>query len=836
MVLDTPNPQAERSLLPQEVADLLSVKLDHKDFLEKDVLSNVVAFRRAANYLAASMIFLKENSLLERELRHSDIKPRLLGHWGTCPGLTLVYAHLNLLIRRHDLDCLYVVGPGHGAPAILASLWLEGSLGHYDEAYSRTRKGLDRLVYGFSTPTGFPSHVTALTPGSIHEGGELGYALAVSWGAVMDKRDLVVCCVVGDGEAETATMHASWQGHKYIDPAESGAVIPIVHVNKYKIANPTQLGTMDDAETTAYFAGHGYQTVIVRDLDNIDDDLACSLEWAHTEIKKIQAAARGGKPIVKPRWPLIVLQSPKGWTGPQKVEDQFVEGTFRSHQVPLMTAAKDDTELEQLQDWLGKYHVSELITPDGQISEQVRKAIPDNNAKLLGRILDKLPREPLSVPDWRKYAHKIGTQESCMRAIGVLLDSVANDNKQGFRIFSPDELASNKLDAVLDNTARNFQWDETTRGKGGQVIEILSENLLHGMLQGYLLTGRSGLFPSYESFASIAHTMLVQYEKFIKQTHETTWRKPVNSINYIVTSTFAEQFHNGYSHQNPSVIQTFLNLKPQAARVYFPADANTFLSSVAHCLRSKNYANLLVGSKQPKPVFLSADEADAHCRAGASVWKFCSTDDGLDPDVVLCGIGSEMTLEVVSAASILRRLAPALRVRVVNVNDLMVLGQNEHPHSFSETTFEALFTTDRPVLFNYHGYHIDLGGMLFGRRSCTGARMSIACYREEGTTTTMLDLMMRNKCSRFDVLERAVLAASARNDRVKVDLPVLLGEIGHARQKCKDFINAEDKDPDGMFDTPTFEDTESFSPSILRQGKPDRNNLSTKDFPDFWVN
>lgn len=840
MVISTPNPKAEPSLLPDDIAKLLSVELDHKDFLDKDALASMQAFRRAANYLAAAMIFLSDNVLVDRDLTFDDIKPRLLGHWGTCPGLSLVYAHLNLLVRREKLQMLYVVGPGHGAPAILASLWLEGSLGHYYPNYRRDRTGLKNLIEKFSTPTGFPSHVNALLPGCIHEGGELGYALGVAYGAVMDKPDLIVPVVVGDGEAETGPTAGAWQSHKYIDPAESGAVIPIVHVNKFKIANPTQLGTMDDAETVALFAGHGYQVRFVRDLDDIDNDMACSLSWALDEIRKIQNAARSGKPISKPRWPLIVMQTPKGWTGPQKVEGEFVEGTFRSHQVPLMTAKTDDNELKQLQEWLQSYHVADLLhlkDETVQLSDVLRNALPQDPTMLLGRALEKLQLEPLDVPEWGDLAVQQGTQESCMKAAGRLLDTTAVRNPRNYRIFSPDELASNKLDAVLDNTTRNFQWDPTTRNSGGRVIEILSETTLHAMLQGYLLTGRGGLFPSYESFASIAHTMLVQYSKFMKQARETTWRKPLSSITYIVTSTFAEQFHNGYSHQNPAVIAEFCNLKPDSARVYFPPDANTWLSTLAHCLRSRDLANLIVGAKQPKPVFLTAAEADAHCRAGASVWKFASTDDGLDPDVVLVGIGAEMTFEVIVAASILRRKCPQLRVRVVNVTDFMVLGQNTHPHSFSEEEFEALFTTDRPIHWNYHGYHNDIAGMLFGRRSSGGGpnRMTIACYMEEGTTTTPLDLLVQNRCSRYEVLEHAVKHASRRNDKVAVDLPVLLGEIGHARQKVGDYIKLHGQDPPGTFDTPTFEGT-VFSKEALSKVNKQAAKQDDGKSDKFWVN
>lgn len=532
--IDRPNPQPLPSHIDDHVLQL-AVKLD-KTELDKATYTGLQEFRRAANYIAAgepltlrtivlynannrllAMIFLKDNVLLERDLQFDDIKPRLLGHWGTCPGLTLVYSHLNLMATQRKQDIIFVVGPGHGAPAILSSLWLEGSLGKFYPEYARDKEGLHKLITRFSTPSGFPSHINAETPGAIHEGGELGYALSVAFGAVMDKPDLIVACVVGDGESETGPTAAAWHGAKYIDPRESGAVLPIVHVNGFKISERTIYGCMDDKEMVALFTGYGYQCRFVEDLADIDADMCRSMEWALDEIHKIQKAARSGKPIMKPRWPVLIMRTPKGWGAPKKVRGQFVEGSFRAHQVPLMAAKSDPSELKQLQQWLGSYKPNELFTKDGGVGKAILDIIPADESKRIGQQIDTYgSHEVLSIPDWKKYGVKKGGQASCMQTIGDLLDQVLVDNPKSMRIFSPDELVSNKLDAVFNHTGRNFQWDEFSNARGGRVIEILSEHTCQGMLQGYTLTGRTGLFPSYESFLGIVHTMMVQYSKFNK--------------------------------------------------------------------------------------------------------------------------------------------------------------------------------------------------------------------------------------------------------------------------------------------------------------------------------
>lgn len=801
--IDIANPPPLPSHLPDSVLDL-AVQVPRKP-LSQDDRDSLRHFQRAACYIAAAMIFLRDNVLLESELAPEHIKPRLLGHWGTCPGLILVQSHLNLLIRNHDLDMIYVIGPGHGAPAALASLWLEGSLakfypGEYDLSYS----GLRNLITRFSVPGGFPSHINAETPGAIHEGGELGYALAASFGAVMDSPDLVVACIVGDGEAETGPTATAWHAIKYLDPKESGAVIPILHVNGFKISERTIFGCMDDKEIITLFSGYGYQVQIVEDLEHINDDLQGALEWSLEEIRKIQKAARAGQPIVKPRWPMIVLRTPKGWTGPKEVDGKIVEGSFHSHQVPLPKAGTDDTHLNALREWLSNYKISDLIK-DGKPTESILRGLPQIEEKRLGQLKTTYdPYVGLKPVEWRHFAVEKGTDQSCMTVTGSFLDKVFQANPTSIRLFSPDELESNKLDAILDHTQRNFQWDEYSRANGGRVIETLSEHDCQGFMQGYTLTGRTALFPSYESFLGIVHTMMVQYSKFVKIAREVKWRGDLASINYIETSTWARQEHNGFSHQNPSFIGAVLNLKAASARVYLPPDANCFLSTIHHCLKSKNYTNLVIGSKQPTAVYLSADEAAKHCKDGASIWKFASS-SWESPDVVLVGIGVEVTFEVVKAAELLRAICPALKVRVVNVCDLMILvEESKHPHALSKEKFVELFTKDKPALFSFHGYPTELQGLLFGRENV--ARMTVEGYIEEGTTTTPFDMMLVNRVSRFDVAARALKAgAAARNEEVQAKLDECLEVLETKVAEVREFIKGNGKDPDNIYDLAKFE-------------------------------
>ncbi|KAF7884704.1 uncharacterized protein EAF02_005040 [Botrytis sinoallii] len=745
-IIDRPNPQALNSNIPG------SATRTRGNFVELAItLLLVKQCKKKYHYTQANifiaMIFLSDNAYLERDLTFDDIKPRLLGHWGTCPGLTLVYAHLNYLTKKNDLDMIYVVGPGHGAPAILSSLWLEGTLAKFYPKYSNNKQGLHNLITGFSTPSGFPSHISAEVPGSIHEGGELGYALSVAFGAVMDNPDLVVACVVGDGEAESGPTATAWHAAKYIDPAESGAVIPIVHVNGFKISERTIYGCMDDKELASLFTGYGYQCRFVEDLEDIDRDMAtsCQIWKANYETK------------------IIIMRTPKGWSGPKIVDGEYVEGSFHAHQVPLMAVKSNKDQLADLQKWLLSYGPAKLFTESGDVVDS--------------------------------YGVEKGTEVFLHEAIGDLIDQTLVDNPKSLRLFSPDELVSNKLDAVFKHTGRDFQWDEFSHAQGGRVIEILSEHTCQGFLQGYTLTGRTGIFPSYESFLGIIHTMMVQYSNSTKMARETRFRADLSSLNYIETSTWTRQEHNGFSHQNPSFIGAVLNLKPTAARVYLPPDANTFLSTIAHCLKSTNYINLMVGSKQPQPVFLSPEEANKHCQAGASIWKFCSTDDGLDPDVVLVGIGSELMFEVVVAAALLRKKCPELRIRVVNVTDLMILeAETLHPHSLTREEFNSLFTEDKPTHFTYHGYSNEIKGLLFGRPNLE--RLSIACYKEEGSTTTPFDMMLRNEAR-----------GAKGNKKVALEMTGWLGEIRGSRSRVGDYILREGRDPEGTFDVPKFEGT-----------------------------
>lgn len=712
---------------------------------------------------------------------------------------------MTYLIKKHDLNSIFVTGPGHGAPAILACLWLEGSMEPYYPEYSRDKKGLTNLVTTFSTPIGLPSHVNAETPGAIHEGGELGYALATAFGAVMDYPDLIATVVIGDGEAESGPTATAWHGAKFIDPAESGAVLPIVHINGFKISERTLYGCMDDNELTLLFRGYGYQPRFVSDLDDIDTDLNNALEWAIFEIKKIQKAARSGNPITKPQWPVILMRTPKGWTGPKIVDGNIIEGSFHAHQVPLPKAKSDQGQLDDLKRWLGQYRFAELVTPDGAPIDDVLSILPEKRERRMGQ--NPIVHQgwtPITIPDWKKFAAKRFDEESTMQKVGKLIDAVFVENPKAVRLFSPDELESNKLSHALDHTGRNLQWDQFSRAQGGRVIEVLSEHNCQGFLEGYTLTGRVGIFPSYESFLGIITTMMIQFSKFTKMAKETKWRNELASINYIETSTWARQEHNGFSHQNPSFIGTVLNLKADAARVYLPPDANTFLSTVAHCLASKGKINLMVGSKQPTPVFLGAEEAEAHCRAGGSIWKWASTDEGLNPDVVLVGIGTELTFEVLAAAALLRKRIPEMRVRVVNVTDLMILGsESSHPHALSNQAFDALFTEDKPVHINYHGYAHEVSGLLFGRPNL--ARVSIASYMEEGSTTTPFDMMLLNHVSRYHVAKAAVTGAARCNEKVNLSLPEHLALLDKDIKEASDYIRATLQDPPHTYDLPRFE-------------------------------
>ncbi|KAJ3004125.1 hypothetical protein HKX48_001412 [Thoreauomyces humboldtii] len=799
----SPALDTENLLVQLSLDEYLGDNENTKDF------ENMVLARRAANYLAASMIFLKDNVTVSSPLKKDDIKNRLLGHWGTCPAITLIYSHCNRLIRKHDLDMLLVTGPGHGAPGVLGNLYLEGTLGKFDEKYSWSNQGLRELIRGFSWPGGFPSHVNAQVPGAIHEGGELGYALAVAFGAVMDNPDLIVPVIVGDGEAESGPTSTAWHSYKYLDPRESGAVIPILNANGYKIAEPTVFGCMSDAELASLFSGYGYQVRIVEKMDQIDADMAASMEWAYREIRKIQTAARSGKPITKPRWPMLILRTPKGWTGPNDVHGHQLVGTWRAHQVPLPKAKTDEEEFAALEAWLRSYKPEELFE-DGKPVQGILDAFPKRERMMGSNPKTYAAHVPLDLPDFKKFGAEAAIHQdgwkSCMQLCGEFLGEVMDKNKSSFRLFSPDELDSNKLSAVFDHTNRNFQWDPFCSNKGGRVIEVLSEHQCQGWMQGYTLTGRVALFPSYEAFLAIITTMVLQYAKFQKVARETSWRKDIGSLNYVQSSTLWRQEHNGFSHQNPSFIDSLINLKSNMIRIYLPADANILLSTMSHCLGSKNYVNLIISSKQPTPVWLNKEEAVEHCRLGASIWRQYGSFNGENPDVVLVGCGNEVTFEVIAAAAMLKIDAPELRVRVVNVTDLMILSAaHRHPHALSEATFHELFTEDKPLIFNFHGYPGVIRGLIFDRQSTAG-RLTIKGYDEEGTTTTPFKMLSANKCSRFDLAIDALTAVERKGFKGKnVDVKKLVADY-QARLKAHDaYILEHGEDPADLTDIPGVE-------------------------------
>ncbi len=746
-------------------------------------LDALARFQRVTNYLAAAEIYLKDNVLLEEPLKPEHIKDRLLGHWGTSPGINLIYAHLNHLITRYDLDMFLVTGPGHGAPANLANLYLEGSLHDFYPNLTFDKVDLRNFVRSFSWPGGFPSHLYPGVPGTIHEGGELGYALATSFGAVMDNPDLIVACIVGDGEAETGPTATAWHSYKFISPVHSGAVLPIVHLNGYKISNPTIYGTMSDEELLHLFTGYGYQVqfVIGDEETDLNAQLYGALDWAYQEIRRIQRAARSGHPIERPRWPVILLRTPKGMTGIRMLNGVPIEGSFRSHQVPVADVKHNSAHLHLLEQWLHSYHVEELFTPEGAPKAEILEQCPQGNRRM-GKnphTLGGSIRQPIDLPNIYDFAVPVdqgklgrhgGLSVSNMEQLALYLAEVIRRNQHRFRIFSPDELESNKLGGVLKATTREYAWpipphNELVRSDNGRVLEILSEHTCQAWLQGYLLTGRYGLFPSYEAFLNIIVSMMDQFAKFLKLSLEIPWRQPVPSLNYLESSTLWRQEHNGFSHQSPGFINSVLNKKAAVSRVYLPPDANCLISTMDHCLRSTNYVNLVIANKQPMPQWLSMDDAVAHCRAGASIWHWASTDDGIDPDVVLVGIGDNPTLEVMAATHTLRHELPELRVRVVNVTDLMVLELDSvHPHGLDKQMFEALFTPNRPVIVNFHGYASAVKQLLYGRNSSD--RFTINGYIEEGTTTTPFDMNVRNKTSRYHLIMQAIRLAAPHNARV----------------------------------------------------------------------
>ncbi|MCV7298745.1 phosphoketolase family protein [Mycobacterium barrassiae] len=736
--------------------------------LSDDELTLIDAYWRAANYLSVGQIYLLDNPLLREPLAPHHVKPRLLGHWGTTPGLNLVYAHLNRVIRHRDLNVIYITGPGHGGPGLVANAYLEGTYTEVYSGISEDTDGLRKLFRQFSFPGGIPSHVASETPGSIHEGGELGYALVHAFGAAFDNPDLVVACVVGDGEAETGPLAASWHSNKFLNPVTDGAVLPILHLNGYKIANPTVLSRIPQEELEALLGGYGYRPITVAGDDpaNVHQQLATALDEAFDQIAAIQRAARLDGEKGRPLWPMIVLRTPKGWTGPKEVDGNKVEGTWRSHQVPLSETRSNPEHLAQLEDWLRSYSPDELFDDDGALRPHLREfapqgerrmsANPHANGGLLLRDLD-LP----AFPDYGVAVETpaTGTAEAT-RVLGTFLRDVIRRNPDRFRVMGPDETASNRLSAVLEATDKTWLAetgpDDDHLSPDGRVMEVLSEHLCQGWLEGYLLTGRHGLFNCYEAFVHIVDSMLNQHAKWLYSSGQLPWRRPIASLNYLLTSHVWRQDHNGASHQDPGFIDHVANKRPEVVRVYLPPDANTLLSVADHCLRSRHYVNVIVAGKQPALTYLDMDQAIAHCTRGLGIWDWASTTTG-EPDVVLACAGDIPTLETLAAADILRRELPELRVRVVNVVDMMRLQPDtEHPHGLSDREFDAIFTADKPVIFAYHGYPWLIHRMTYRRTN--HAQMHVRGFKERGTTTTPFDMVMLNDLDRFhlvlDVIDR----------------------------------------------------------------------------------
>jgi xylulose-5-phosphate/fructose-6-phosphate phosphoketolase len=730
------------------------------------------AYWRAANYLSVGQIYLLANPLLREPLRPEHIKPRLLGHFGTTPGLNLIYAHLNRAILGRDLNALYVTGPGHGGPGLVANAYLEGTYGEVYPHIGRDEEGLRALFRQFSFPGGIPSHVAPETPGSIHEGGELGYSLAHAFGAAFDNPNLVVACVVGDGEAETGPLATGWHGNKFLNARRDGAVLPILHLNGYKIANPTVLARIPDDELDDLLRGCGWEPLRVDaaagdDHADVHRRFAGVLDDALDRIAANQRAARDEGAEERPRWPAIVLRSPKGWTGPKTVDGLPVEGTWRAHQVPLAGVRDNPAHLRQLEEWMRSYRPEELFDEGGAVIPDLARLAPEGERRMSANphANGGLLLRDLELPDFRNYAvdvpaPAVGFSEAT-RVLGAFLRDVIARNPETFRLFGPDETASNRLGAVFEATGRTWEGAllETDSGlaRDGRVMEVLSEHQCQGWLEGYLLTGRHGLFNCYEAFIHIVDSMFNQHAKWLKVTRGIPWRMPLASLNYLLSSHVWRQDHNGFSHQDPGFIDHVVNKKAEIIRVYLPPDANTLLSVADHCLRSRHYVNVIVAGKQPALTYLGMDDAIVHCTRGIGIWDWASNDSGADPDVVLGCAGDIPTLEALAAASILRERLPDLRVRVVNVVDLMRLEQDsEHPHGLSDRDFDTLFTADRPVVFAYHGYPWLIHRLTYRRTN--HANMHVRGYKEEGTTTTPFDMVMLNDLDRFhlvmDVIDR----------------------------------------------------------------------------------
>ncbi len=756
--------------------------------LSEAELTAIDAYWRAANYLSVGQIYLLANPLLREPLSLAHVKPRLLGHWGTTPGLNFVYVHLNRLIRQADFDMIFVCGPGHGGPGVVANTYLEGTYSEVYPTISPDAEGMAKLFKQFSFPGGIPSHAAPETPGSIHEGGELGYALAHAYGAAFDNPDVVVACVVGDGEAETGSLATAWHSNKFLNPVTDGAVLPILHLNGYKIANPTVLARIPPEELESLFVGYGYHPYVVEGSGpaRMHQRMAATLDTVVAEIRAIQAEARATGEATRPRWPMIILRTPKGWTGPRIVDGKPSEGSWRSHQVPLAEMASKPEHLRLLEQWMQSYRPDELFDEAGTLRPEWAAVAPKGRRRMGANphANGGLRLRELTLPDFRDYAVEVPKPgvvvAEATRVLGAFLRDVMrlNQDQRHFRVFGPDETASNRLDALFDATDRT--WTAEARPEDdhlapdGRVMEILSEHTCQGWLEGYLLTGRHGLFSSYEAFIHIVDSMFNQHAKWLKVTREIPWRAPIASLNYLLTSHVWRQDHNGFSHQDPGFIDHVVNKKADVIRVYLPPDANTLLSVVDHCLRSRQYVNVVVAGKNAEPQYLDIDAAVKHCTAGIGIWEWASNDEGGEPDVVLACAGDVPTQETLAAVKLLRQHLPALRIRVVNVVDLMRLQpREEHPHGLSDREFDTLFTTDKPIIFAYHGYPWLIHRLTY-RRTNHG-NLHVRGYKEEGTTTTPFDMLVRNDMDRFHLVMDVI-------DRV----PTLGYRAAHVKQAMRD--------------------------------------------------
>ncbi len=737
--------------------------------LPPDLLRKMDAYWRAANYLSVGQIYLLDNPLLKEPLQLKHVKPRLLGHWGTTPGLNFIYVHMNRAIKEHDLNAIYIAGPGHGGPGLVANTYLEGT---YSEVYpdiSSDEEGIKRLFRQFSFPGGIPSHVAPETPGSIHEGGELGYSLSHAYGAAFDNPDLFVCCVVGDGEAETGPLATSWHSNKFLNPATDGAVLPILHLNGYKIAGPTVLARISHEELDQLFRGYGYTPYFVEGDDpaTMHQLMAATLDTVTAEIRRIQADARKNGFKERPRWPMIVLRSPKGWTGPKEVDGKKTEGSWRSHQVPLSEMAEKPGHVKLLEQWMKSYKPEELFDKTGKLIPELAE-LPPTGERRMGanpHANGGLLLKALTMPDFREYAVDVpkpgAVVAEATRVQGRFIRDVLKRNlaAKNFRVFSPDETASNRWGDVFevtdrDSTAEVIPSDDHV-APDGRVMEMLSEHQCQGWLEGYLLTGRHGFFSCYEAFIHIIDSMFNQHAKWLKVTRHIPWRRPIASLNYLLTSHVWRQDHNGFSHQDPGFIDHVVNKKADVIRVYLPPDANTLLSITDHCLRSRNYVNVIIAGKQPAPQWLDMDAAVKHCTAGLGIWEWASNDKDGEPDVVMACAGDVPTLETLAAVMLLRKHVPALKVRVVNVVDLMTLQpKTEHPHGLNDVDFDGLFTRDRPVIFAFHGYPWLIHRLTYRRTN--HHNIHVRGYKEEGTTTTPFDMVVLNDLDRFHLVEDVI--------------------------------------------------------------------------------